>query len=354
MTHLTKDKRLIPSIKTSAFVKVGAKQVKLQLQTYIFLSTKKGILLLLALMLLSGCLSISPTSSPPPERTLVPIAKEQTPVRTFGIIYPMAHPFYEMITELAERVAKPHGIQLIVKAPDEINLEQQIRMMETMIKQKVSGIAIDPIDPEALTPAINKAVQAGIPVICFESDAPGSNRLTFIGADPFQEGIRMGEMLSLHLKSKGMILIESGTAKMNLFSRRLEGLLHYVKHQTEIQVLETRYNEGLSEQALKDLEGMIDEHPHFDALVNLDIISSSASILFWKATGLNRSVLAIGLTPEVKEALINGQMVSVLSENEQQWGTLLIDHLLMAAEGKPLPSWIDTGMTERTAKDTDG
>ena len=83
----------------------------------------------------------------------------------------------------------------------------------------------------------------------------------------------MGEMLSLHLKSKGMILIESGIAKMNLYSRRLEGLLHYVKHQTEIQVLETRYNEGHSEQALKDLEGMIDEHPHFDALVNLDIIS---------------------------------------------------------------------------------
>ena len=110
MIRVTKDKRLTLSLRTSAFVKVDAKRVRLQ--TYTFLSTKKGILLLLALILLSGCLGISPTSTPAPERTARINCEGAGARSTFGIIYPMAHPFYEMITELAERDAKPQGIQL--------------------------------------------------------------------------------------------------------------------------------------------------------------------------------------------------------------------------------------------------
>ena len=83
------------SIRMSAFAKAAAKQVKLQ--TYTFL--KKSSQLMLAFMLLSGCQGTSPSSPPPPDRVPVPTAKEQTPVHTFGIIYPMAHPFYEMITD---------------------------------------------------------------------------------------------------------------------------------------------------------------------------------------------------------------------------------------------------------------
>ncbi|MGF7048431.1 ABC-type sugar transport system substrate-binding protein [Paenibacillus sp. DS2015] len=33
-----------------------------------------------------------------------------------------------------------------MKAPDESSVEQQIRMMNTVIRQKIDGIAIDPID----------------------------------------------------------------------------------------------------------------------------------------------------------------------------------------------------------------
>ena len=72
------------------------------------------------------------------------------PRRTFGIIYPMADVYYEAVTESAARAAESAGVRLIIKAPDEANLEQQIRMMETMIKQGVDGIAISPIDSEAL------------------------------------------------------------------------------------------------------------------------------------------------------------------------------------------------------------
>jgi ribose transport system substrate-binding protein len=317
--------------------------------TSIKMVINKLAFLFIVIGMLTGCTE-SPASKLPPSghtpittSTALTLDKNNATALTFGILYPMAHPFYEEITELVEQAAKPHSIQLIIKAPDEVNLEQQILMMETMIKQKVDGIAISPIDTEALAPIIDKAIKSGIPVICFESDVPTSQRLAFFGTDPVREGTLMGEIVAGKLKDKGMIIVEAGMTKSMNQQSRLAGMVKYLEQTTEIQVLEIRYNEGSSDRALADLEAMIKNHPHFDALVTLDVTSSSASILVWKAQGLKRNALTIGMTPEVNEALQNGQITSVISENEQMWGKSIIDLLLLASEGKPLPDQVDPG-----------
>ncbi|MDR6882528.1 substrate-binding domain-containing protein [Bacillus sp. 3255] len=270
------------------------------------------------------------------------------PTYTFGIIYPIAHFFYEIITQNAEKTAAANSVQLVVKAPEEMSTEQQIRMMETMIKQRVDGIAIDPIDPDSLISVINKAVDAGIPVICFETDAPLSRRSSYIGLDHYKGGMRMGEVVNKLMKGKGMVLVESGMVHNSIQKERLSGLLNYLSRNTEIQVLEVGYNEGSSDKALKDMERMIDDHPHFDTLITLDIMSSPASILLWKAKGLKRNAISFGMMPKVKEALINGQITSVISQNEQLWGDYIIGQLLSTVRGESASAYIDTGVQEMT------
>jgi ribose transport system substrate-binding protein len=308
-------------------------------------------LILLTVILLSivGCReSWESTSAPETLTNTVALTqvKPKAPTQIFGIIYPMAHPFYEMITRFAEDAAKSYPIELIVKAPDEANLEQQIRIMETMIKQKVDGIAIDPVDATALAPVINKAIKAGIPVVCFESDSPDSGRLAFIGTDNFQAGASMGKVIDELLGGRGMILVETGMVKMKSLSERLEGMLDYINSQTGIQVLEVRYNEGSDARALIDLETMIDSHPHFDAFVALDFVSGSTSVLVWKAKGLSRYALTFGMMPEIKEAILNGQITSAVSQNEQQWGKRIVDLLYQASQGIAIPVYDDTGTIE--------
>ncbi|RIX50003.1 sugar ABC transporter substrate-binding protein [Paenibacillus nanensis] len=300
-----------------------------------------ALLTLVALLMAGGCMN-----EPAEERKLhapSPETEKEDTLLTFGILYPMAHPFYEMITQLTEESADPLGISLIVKAPDEVNLEQQIRMMEQMIKQRVDGIAVSPVDGEALGPVIDRAIDAGIPVICFETDSPGSKRLSYIGADHAEGGKLVGKALGELLKGRGMVLVEHGFADMPAQKQRLDGMLQYIDSNTDIQVLDIRYNSGSESQALADLETMIDSHPHFDAFVSLDLWSASSSILVWKAMGLDRDVIAFGMQTEIKEAILNGQMTSVVSQNEQEWGHAIIQSLMTAVQKKPLPDWVDTG-----------
>lgn len=312
--------------------------------------TAVPLMLLSLLLVLAGC-SRPSSNTQTPSVTNTSAAQELIgePAYTFGILYPAAHPFYEMITQFAEETAKPNKVQLLVKAPEEINLDQQVQMMEAMIKQKVDGIAVDPIDPDLLQPVIDRAVEAGIPVICFESDSPASKRLSFIGTDQRRGGALLGEIIDKLLKGKGMIMVENGLTHNTSHQARLEGFLEYINNRTRIQVLEVHHNEWSNEQALSDLEEMINNHPHFDAFVNLDIFSGTNSILVWKAMGLNRNAVAYGMTPEIKEALRNGQIVSVVSQNEQEWGKWIVEQLIAACEGKELPPYRDTGLKEISA-----
>jgi ribose transport system substrate-binding protein len=304
------------------------------------------ILLLAAGFILGGCSRSSGATNIPSEEALDSSSSRsgELPL-TFGIIYPMVNATYEMITEKAEAVAKKHNVELLVQAPDEANLEQQIRIMEMMIKRGVDGIAIAPADSLALTSVINKAVARGIPVVCFESDSPASSREAFIGADNRATGATIGQTVERLLGGKGMILVESGMSRMRGTQERLRGLQDYLAEHTEIDVLEIRHNDGSEDNAALQLEQMISAHPHFSALVSLDFVSSSSSVLVWKAKGLTRYNIALGLTPSLKQSMDNGQITRVISQNEQNWGEDIINTLLLRAKGIAVAKWINTEIT---------
>ncbi|MBP2113617.1 sugar ABC transporter substrate-binding protein [Paenibacillus silagei] len=301
------------------------------------------LLLLTAGFLLGGCLMAAGAADIPEKTTGdFPLSAGEEPPLTFGIIYPMVNATYEMITGKAEAVARKHNVELLVQAPDEANLEQQIRIMEMMIKRGVDGIAIAPVDSQALTAMINKAAAQGIPVVCFESDSPASRRAAYIGADNRATGAVMGQTVERLLSGKGMILVESGMSRMQSTRERLLGLETYLTQHTDIDVLEIRHNDGSEERAAGQLEQMISDHPHFSALVNLDFVSSTSSVLVWKAKGLKRYNLALGLTPALQQALDNGQITRVISQNEQNWGEDIINTLLLQAKNIDTAKWINT------------
>lgn len=264
----------------------------------------------------------------------------------FGIIFPMGDPAYEQITENAEVIAKKENIRLLVAAPEEANLEQQIRIMESMIRQKVNGIAISPVDAEALRPLIDEAVSNNIPVICFESDSPDSKRISFVGANNYDTGKKLGESINQLLNGNGMIIVGTGMADMLSLQERLSGLLDYLNTYTNIEVLNVNYNEGKIDTAIEMLERTIDDHPHFSAFLCLDSVSSSASILIWKASGSSRYVLSIGKTNESLTALQNGQIETIISQNEHMWGASIVEALIKAHNDQVLPTFIDMGIKE--------
>ena len=79
----------------------------------------------------------------------------------------------------------------------------QILAVERFTAQKVRGIALAPSEPRALEASIQRARDAGVWLITFDTDAPESERLFFVGTPPRTIGLAAAAALLALLGAKG-------------------------------------------------------------------------------------------------------------------------------------------------------
>ncbi|HEY3885585.1 MAG TPA: substrate-binding domain-containing protein [Vicinamibacterales bacterium] len=139
----------------------------------------------------------------------------------------------------AEREAKALGdVDILWDAPMSADQLKQKEILESAITQHVDGIAISALNGDFLTDTINRAVDSGIPVVMWDSDAPKSKRYAFYGVDDYASGKVMGEQAIKLLDGKGTIAIITSFGATNL-QRRLDGIKDALKVAPGIQIVET-------------------------------------------------------------------------------------------------------------------
>ncbi len=83
---------------------------------------------------------------------------------------------------------KATGVKTSFVGPPDFNVQGQASQLDQIVSRKPAGIVIFIGDADAMTPGINRAVDAGIPVVLVISDAPKSKRTAYIGIDGYQAG----------------------------------------------------------------------------------------------------------------------------------------------------------------------
>ncbi len=267
-----------------------------------------------------------------------------TKTRTFAVIYPVIHPVFEPCSRGAEETAAAVGVKVIINGPATADVSQQIQIMENLIAQKVDGIAIGPTESTALTPLINRALSQGIKVICFDTDAPQSNRLGYIGTDHDKFGLHMGEVLGEILKGKGKVLVSMGVPTQQNLKQRLAGVKQVVAQKyPDITFVDEQTGEGDPNKTLANIENMVNAHPDFDALIGIDAAAGPAAAIVWKAKGLKKPTIVGDDTEDIIQGIRDGYITYTIAQNQYIWGQKIIEELMDACDGKPVPAFFDAG-----------
>jgi ribose transport system substrate-binding protein len=105
----------------------------------------------------------------------------------------------------AEAAAKKYGFSLKIVGPSPNTAQAQIALVQDEVAAKVNGIVMLPVDSSALVPAINAAVDGGVPVATTELDAPTSKRSFFYfgGTPPLQQGMMQADRVAAYEKAHG-------------------------------------------------------------------------------------------------------------------------------------------------------
>ncbi|SFM24480.1 ribose transport system substrate-binding protein [Gracilibacillus orientalis] len=296
---------------------------------------RKWIFIIISISIFSSIFILFSGTNPPVLQEETRQDEEQLPSNhTFAIIYPVAHPFFEMVTETAREYASDLGISLIIDAPKIASAEDQAKILQTYIEQQVDGIAIGATDPETITPIINQAVEQGIPIVCFDTDAPNSNRYTYIGTDNYLAGLHLGETVAKQLEYKGELIVSSGLQSMENLRLRIEGLKAVVDRYPNLSIKTTAYSNGTAPDTLTKIEELVDHHPDFDGFVGIDSLAGPAAITVWKAHGFDKTAVTFDNLPIILEGVKNGQITSTISQNQGKWGELIVKRLFELINGE--------------------
>lgn len=138
----------------------------------------------------------------------------------------------------AERAAKELGnVDIEWRAPDTADQLRQKEILESFITQRVDGIAISTLNGDFLTETINRAMDVGIPVVTWDSDAPKSKRIAFWGVDDYDAGRILGEEAIKLLGGKGTVAMITSVGATNL-QRRLDGAREALAKAPGIKIVE--------------------------------------------------------------------------------------------------------------------
>ena len=324
---------------------------------------KKLLALVLVVTLIASLVGCAKPATPAQSETSAPAVATAEPTaaapsqepqakkRTFAIVYPIIHPFFEGTTRGAEATAKELGVDVIVKGPDKFDVQQQIEIVENLIAMKVDGFAIGSTDSAALKPLIDKATDQGIKVVSFDTDAADSKRLGYIGTDNVKAGRHMGEVLGRLLNGKGNVLVSMGVPTQENLKQRLDGVKQVLAESfPDIKIIDEQSGQGDPSKTLANIEDMVNAHTDFDALIGIDAAAGPAAVIVWKAKGLKQAVVTFDDTDDIIQGVRDGQITVTIAQAQYDWGVNIIKELNDACDGKEIPQFNDTG-TREVSKD---
>jgi LacI family transcriptional regulator, galactose operon repressor len=132
--------------------------------------------------------------------------------------------FWDSLREGIREAAAPFAPALHVDFETYPRLgDGDIPLFARALDDSVSGLIIAPGNPAALAPYLRRAAERHIPVVCVVTDAPESERLTSVSADPFTVGAVAGELLARFLPGGGDVAFFTGWLATQDHADKLRG-----------------------------------------------------------------------------------------------------------------------------------
>ena len=116
------------------------------------------------------------------------------------------------------------GVEAIVKFPSDATATKQKQIVEDLISSGIDALAISPIDAENQKEMLNEWASKVL-LITQDSDAPGTDRLMFIGVDNYQAGRTVGKLIKDAMPDGAKMVLAVGRMEQDNAQLRRQGII---------------------------------------------------------------------------------------------------------------------------------
>jgi ribose transport system substrate-binding protein len=240
----------------------------------------------------------------------------------YMVITNSALPYWQTAASGFNHAAAQYKVTAKVVGPDNYDKQAELDALNKAVAAKPAGILISVADAAVLQPAIDAAVNSGIPVITVDSDAAASRRLYFIGTNNLDAGQLGGKRLIEKMNGKGNLIIYTITGQPNT-EERLKGVKDALSTKPEIKIVDVIDIKGDPRTAFdKTQESLALTGPKkIDAYICLESASGKmASDAIKRANATDRVLVAFDVNQDTLDGIKGGTIDSTIAQKPYTMG----------------------------------
>jgi ribose transport system substrate-binding protein len=285
----------------------------------------KSLVLALAVAMVGAATLVSCKSDKPAAKKVVigMVAKSQS--------NPVFQAAYTGAKDAARELGAKYGVEVVIdwQTPPDEDAQKQAQAIEQLARAGAQGIAVSCSDANALTPAINKVVELGSVVMCFDSDAPRSKRLCYYGTDDVTCGQLVMKELAKVMGDKGAVAILGGNQSGPNLQKRIQGAKEELAKHPDMKLLPDGvfYHAETPEQAAEAVNRAQTTNPTIEGWAMIGgwpLFTKNA--LKWEPGKIK--VVAVDALPPQLPYLESGHVEALYAQDCYGWGTKSVEILL--------------------------
>jgi ribose transport system substrate-binding protein len=292
----------------------------------------------------SGCRSREPEPAPPaaPAPASVPAAK---PIRIAMIGKSATNPIFLSARTGAEAAARDLSgkigvaVDVVWMTPPQEDGALQAQRIGQAVKEGASAILVSCSDAELATPAIDAAVDAGVAVMTFDSDAPRSKRFAYYGVDDRRLGQDVMTELAKLLGGHGKIAILAGNQNAPNLQKRVEGVRDEAARHPGIQIVGTFFHVERPEDATAEVLRVEGQHRDLRGWAMVGGWALFTKTLLNELDPSKVKLVAVDALPPELPYVERGLAPVLLAQQPYLWGNVGVTKIIdKVAHGKDVPA----------------
>lgn len=158
------------------------------------------------------------------------------------------------------------GLEVDIREVQGRDTGKVLRQIDELLEWGAAGLAIASNNTADLVRRIDQLHEQGIPVVTFNTDAPDSKRLCFVGMDSYRAGQTAAGLIRQMLPKGGLVLPIAGHVNNGAHYSRLRGFLDTLKDVNDIQLLPFQPCFDRDDYAHEITQHTLREYPSLDCV----------------------------------------------------------------------------------------
>ena len=228
----------------------------------------------------------------------------------------MEFPFFVHMQKQLDQEARRIGGIKIMAADGQNRVPKQTADVESAIIQGVNGIIISPIDVNAMAPALQQAIDAGIPVVTVDRYVGGVPDIyAHVGADNVKGGEAQARLIMEMFPSGATIVNLQGQPGASPAIDRNKGLHNILDGNSKYKIISEQTANWSRDQGMSVTENILtglSSPPDVINAANDDMALGAMEAV--KARGLNVKILGFDALPEAIAAVRDGSLMATVEQ----------------------------------------